>query len=101
MFLNLDYFVTESSGHNSEYNAWFRKRSDLIEKYCTHGTNWNPGRYAFIRDEYLNRVDNWRDDIISWLNEEDVDLERGREYAAYIFNAIIGDNEMFTFNAYR
>ncbi|MCK4515043.1 MAG: alpha-glucosidase/alpha-galactosidase, partial [Spirochaetaceae bacterium] len=38
MFLHLDYYVTESSGHNSEYNAWFRKRPDLIEKYCTHST---------------------------------------------------------------
>ena len=43
MLKHLDYFPTESSGHNSEYNAWFRKRPDLIEKYCTHGTGWNPG----------------------------------------------------------
>ncbi|NLD71282.1 MAG: alpha-glucosidase/alpha-galactosidase, partial [Chloroflexi bacterium] len=35
MFLQLGYYVTESSGHNSEYNWWFRKRPDLIEKYCT------------------------------------------------------------------
>jgi alpha-galactosidase len=35
MFLALGYYVTESSGHNSEYNWWFRKRPDLIEKYCT------------------------------------------------------------------
>jgi len=41
MFLALDYYVTESSGHNSEYNWWFRKRPDLIEKYCTHGTGWS------------------------------------------------------------
>ena len=38
MFRHLGYFPTESSGHNSEYNAWFRKRPDLIEKYCMHGT---------------------------------------------------------------
>ena len=38
MFLKLGYYVTESSGHNSEYNQWFRKRPDLIEKYCTHST---------------------------------------------------------------
>ena len=44
MFLAFDYYVTESSGHNSEYSWWFRKRSDLIEKYCTTGTNWNPGK---------------------------------------------------------
>jgi alpha-galactosidase len=48
MFLALDYYVTESSGHNSEYNWWFRKRPDLIERYCTHGTGWNPGEYAYI-----------------------------------------------------
>ena len=50
MFLKLGYYVTESSGHNSEYNQWFRKRPDLIEKYCTHGTNWNPGLHAFSLD---------------------------------------------------
>ncbi|HEY5467271.1 MAG TPA: alpha-glucosidase/alpha-galactosidase, partial [Clostridia bacterium] len=67
MLLHLDYYVTESSGHNSEYCAWFRKRPDLIEKYCTHGTNWNPGVYAYILDEYLKREDNWRKDIDTWL----------------------------------
>ena len=98
MFLHLDYYVTESSGHNSEYNAWFRKRPDLIEKYCTHGTNWNPGVYAFIRDAYLSRAKNWKKEMTDWLKEKEVDLSRGHEYAAYIFNAIIGDHEMFTFN---
>lgn len=98
MFRHLDYYVTESSGHNSEYNAWFRKREDLIEKYCTDGTGWNPGEYAYIRDEYLEREDNWEEDIKEWLATEEVDLERGQEYAAYIFNAIFGDNQMFEFN---
>jgi len=98
MFRHLDYYVTESSGHNSEYNAWFRKREDLIEKYCTDGTGWNPGEYAYIRDEYLKREDNWEEDIKEWLATEEVDLERGQEYAAYIFNAIFGDNQMFEFN---
>ncbi|HMN29791.1 MAG TPA: alpha-glucosidase/alpha-galactosidase, partial [Caldilineaceae bacterium] len=52
MFLALDHYVTESSGHNSEYNWWFRKRPDLIEKYCTHGTGWNPGEYAYVIKRY-------------------------------------------------
>jgi len=98
MFLHLDYYVTESSGHNSEYNAWFRKRPDLIEKYCTHGTGWNPGEYAYILKEYLKREDTWRDEINKWLDEETVDLKRGNEYAAYIFNAVFGDGTMFEFN---
>ncbi|MFW6007059.1 MAG: alpha-glucosidase/alpha-galactosidase, partial [Halanaerobiales bacterium] len=98
MFLHLDYYVTESSGHNSEYNPWFRKREDLIEKYCTHGTGWNPGEYAYILKEYLKREDNWEDDIQEWLNQDEIDLERGHEYAAYIFNAILGDGTKYEFN---
>ena len=97
MFLALGYYVTESSGHNSEYNAWFRKRPDLIEKYCKPGTGWNPGEYAYILHEYRNREHTWRDEIDKWFKEP-VDLTRGHEYAASIFNAIFGDGEMFKFN---
>jgi len=98
LFLALDYFITESSGHNSEYCAWFRKRPDLIEKYCTHGTGWNPGKYAFVLEEYLKREDTWKADTEAYLNGEIAVKPRGHEYAAYIFNAVFGDHEMFTFN---
>jgi alpha-galactosidase len=98
MFLHLGYYVTESSGHNSEYNWWFRKRPDLIEKYCTHGTGWNPGEYAYILKEYLARETDWKDSIQEWLdNPEPLDLSRGHEYAAYIVNAYRG-GEPFKFN---
>jgi alpha-galactosidase len=98
MFLHLDYFVTESSGHNSEYNAWFRKRPDLIEKYCTHGTGWNPGEYAYILKEYQNAERTWKDEARQWFAvETPIELERGEEYAAYIINALIG-GEPFHFN---
>ncbi|HYW85659.1 MAG TPA: alpha-glucosidase/alpha-galactosidase, partial [Spirochaetia bacterium] len=92
MFLHLDYYVTESSGHNSEYVAWFRKRPDLIEKYCTHGTGWNPGAYGYIVDKYLTREGEWKREIESWLAEPRVDLNRGSEYAASIFNALRGED---------
>ena len=97
MFLALGYYVTESSGHNSEYNPWFRKRPDLIEKYCTHGTGWNPGEYAYILNEYRKREAGWKAEFEKWF-EEPVDLNRGQEYASYIFNAIFGDQTMFKFN---
>ena len=97
MFLHLDYYVTESSGHNSEYNAWFRKRPELIEKYCTHGTGWNPGLYRYCLNEYASRESTWKDDIKKWISEE-VDLKRGREYASSIFNAVFGDGTLFEFN---
>ncbi len=99
MFKHLGYYVTESSGHNSEYNAWFRKRPELIEKYCTHGTNWNPGVYGYIVDAYEKRQHNWRDEAEAWLAKEDaIDLRRGQEYAAYIINAFAGDGTLFEFN---
>jgi len=98
MFIHLDYYPTESSGHNSEYNAWFRKRPDLIEKYCLDGTGWNPGEYAYILKEYTKRDSDWKDSINEWLNKEDIDLTRGNEYAASIFNGVFGDNTMFEFN---
>ena len=97
MYLALGFYPTESSGHNSEYNAWFRKRPDLIEQYCTHGTGWNPGAYAYILNEYRNREATWKGEIENWLKEEP-ELERGEEYAAYIFNALLGDHALFEFN---
>lgn len=98
MFLHLGYYVTESSGHNSEYNWWFRKRPDLIEKYCTYGTGWNPGEHAYILKEYQKREDTWKDEAKTWFAEEmPIDLERGHEYAAYIINALKGGG-IFSFN---
>jgi len=98
MFLHLDYYPTESSGHNSEYNWWFRKRPDLIEKYCTHGTGWNPGVHAYILKEYQNKEDTWRDEAKKWFaSDTPISLERGHEYAAYIINALKG-GEPFEFN---
>lgn len=98
MFRYLGYYSTESSGHNSEYNPWFRKRKDLIKKYCTDGTGWNPGEHAFLLREYLEVENTWENDYKQWLADENKDLSRGEEYASNIFNAIFGDNEYFEFN---
>jgi len=99
MFLHLDRYVTESSGHNSEYNAWFRKRPDLIKRYCSSGTGWNPGAYAYIVKEYQKRAKSWRKEILEWVNDEKpLDLKRGHEYAASILNGLLGDHTPFEFN---
>jgi alpha-galactosidase len=98
MFLHLDFYVTESSGHHSEYNWWFRKRPDLIEKYCTHGTGWNPGEYAYILKEYQKAEATWKEEAKKWFAQEiPISLARGHEYAAYIINALQG-GEIFSFN---
>lgn len=98
MFLHLDYYVTESSGHNSEYNWWFRKRPDLIEKYCTHGTGWNPGHHAMAVKGTERTQHTWIAETERWLaSEEPIDLKRGEEYAASIINAYLG-GEPYEFN---
>lgn len=98
MFLALGYYVTESSGHNSEYNWWFRKRPDLIKKYCTTGTGWNPGEYAYILKEYQRRKGSWRKETREWFAKgAPMPLERGGEYASNIINAILG-GEPYLFN---
>ena len=76
MFLHLGYYVTESSGHNSEYVWWFRKRPDLIEKYCTHGTGWNPGhdRLDMMEQNKADRV----------LGEESHITRRKREFGKFM-----------------
>jgi len=98
LFRNLGYYITESSGHNSEYVPWFRKHPDLIEKYCTHGTNWNPGAYAYILNEYLDAEATWEARFKEMLDKDEVDLNRGEEYASNIFNALFGDGTPFMFN---
>ena len=98
MFRALGYYVTESSGHNSEYNWWFRKRPDLIQKYCTAGTNWNPGHHAYLLKQYQKTEKTWKEDIRQWLKSEvPMSLQRGEEYAASIINAYVGGTP-FVFN---
>lgn len=94
---HLGYYVTESSGHCSEYVPWFRKRQDLIDKYCAPGTGWNPGLHKMGHVEGEERPDTRREEFLSFADDPK-NLERGHEYAAYIFNAMIGDLTPYEFN---
>ena len=97
MYLALDYYVTESSGHGSEYNWWFRKRPDLIEKFCTHGTGWNPARISTSSSATKNvpRPGATKPKSGSPLMRRSLSI--AHEYAAYIMNALEG-GEPFEFN---
>jgi len=81
------YPVTESSGHVSEYNWWFRKNAETIEQYCdSKNADWN-GRPGFIKKLY-NRRD-WREQMEKRVTApEPLKLERGMEYGSRIVNAI-------------
>jgi len=98
MFLHLGHFVTDSSGHNSEYCAWFRKRPELIERYCTHGTGWNPGLYAMGHKLSLEDDPDRTTRRIESELEKSVSLARGEEYASFILNATVGSGDPFVFN---
>jgi alpha-galactosidase len=94
LFLHLGYYVTESTVHNSEYNAWFRKRPDLITRYLPENSTRTTEKIrTWIADSARKR----KTEIEQWLAGP-VDLKRGHEYAASIFNAVFGDGTIFEFN---
>ena len=98
MFKALGYYVTESSGHNSEYNWWFRKRPDLIEKYCTHGKDWNPGVHGYILQEYSEAAETWKKRLEDYAEGRvKIRLGRSEEYASKIVRGLLFD-ETFKFN---
>jgi alpha-galactosidase len=86
VMLHLGAFVTESSGHFSEYVPYFRKRPDLLAKYTRAGYLGESGFYA-------NNWPEWRranDELIASMlrGETPVPTERSHEYASSIVEAI-------------
>jgi alpha-galactosidase len=86
VMLHLGAFVTESSGHFSEYVPYFRKRPDLIKRYTRAGYLGESGFYA-------NNWPRWRrenDDSIEAMlrGDKPVPLARSLEYGADIIEAI-------------
>jgi alpha-galactosidase len=81
----LGAFVSESSGHNSEYTQWFRKRPDLIERYTRAGYNGESGFYANNWPEWRHRADERLHRVIAGTEEHD--LTRGDEYASHLIEA--------------
>ena len=86
MMRHLGAFVTESSGHTSEYTAYLRKRPDLIDKYMRSGYLGESGYYA-------NNWPEWREEHLQELRdimagEQMYELKRGPEYASYIVESM-------------
>jgi alpha-galactosidase len=82
-------FVTESSGHFSEYVPYFRKRPDLLKRYTGAGYLGESGFYA-------NHWPQWRveaDETIraQLAGESEINLGRSDEYASVIVEAMETD----------
>jgi alpha-galactosidase len=86
LMLHLGAFVTESSGHFSEYVPYYRKRKDLLKKYVRAGYLGESGFYA-------NNWPDWReanDERIHKMlrGETEIPTQRSHEYASYIIEAM-------------
>jgi alpha-galactosidase len=96
MLNHLGYFVTEGSGHNSEYSAWFRRTPKMIEKYCPGG-RWNGGS-GFIKTLYGADRENWEADQEKYASDTTpLEFNRSHEYGANIVNAM-ETHDPFRFN---
>ena len=86
VMLHLGAFVTESSGHFSEYVPYFRKRPELVTRFARAGYLGESGYYA-------HNWPSWRQANavrVQAMINGDIPLERCRshEYASYIVEAI-------------
>ena len=88
------YFVTESSGHATEYYPYFRKRPDLLEETVAKFTNPNSGWFDHGRTGgYLRTcqqgLKSYYADIESHLSgQEPVKIRRSHEYGSGIMSSI-------------
>lgn len=88
VMLHLGAFVTESSGHLSEYVPYFRKRPDLVAKYARGGYLGESGFYADCWPDWRRGSDAL---IASMLEGETaIPTQRSLEYASSIIEAIEG-----------
>jgi alpha-galactosidase len=87
------YFVTESSGHASEYAPYFRKsakmvNNDLVPRFTDPVNDWFEfGRTGGYLRHCFNRVQKFQQEYDSILQEE-LTPERTHEYGARIIEAI-------------
>jgi alpha-galactosidase len=85
MMLHFGAFITESSGHLSEYLPYYRKRKDLLDKYTDTGYRGQESFYADNWPTWRQNQDSSRLKQIS--GEEEIKLERTWEYGAWIIEA--------------
>jgi alpha-galactosidase len=85
----LGAFVSESSGHFSEYIPYYRKRDDLIERHCGIGYNGGTGFYANNWPEWRRKNDEHIRKLLS--GEEEIRFETSNEYAAVIIDGMLNN----------
>lgn len=86
VFRHFGYFMTESTGHLSEYLPWFRKNKEALDLYCDEPSfGGESGAYynwcKTIADKYAEH---------NPLDYESTKIEkRSVEYCSYIIEAVV------------
>lgn len=86
VMLHLGAFVTESSGHFSEYVPYFRKRPDLLARYTRPGYRGESGFYAHNWPRWRAEADETVRAQLAGASE--IVLQRSSEYASVIVEAM-------------
>jgi len=87
--LHFGYFVTESSGHFSEYVPYYRKRKALRKQYCRPEYLGGDSFYADKWPGWRKNADKHRARIMA--GKDDLKVGRSHEYASSIIQAIVTD----------
>ena len=93
------YFMTESSGHLSEYVPYYRKRTDLLEKYKGTDAIFGHLQHASYYNYSINVAEKVDRKFETQLSRKKLRYKKipSDEYASYILNAM-ETNEPFVFN---
>ncbi len=94
---HIGYFMTESSGHFSEYVPYYRKRQDIMEQLSGPGFG---GVHAYILDHYRTHWKPHAERAFKQIRGEEPIPFGGRsvEYASNIINSL-ETGELFRLNA--
>lgn len=85
MMLQFGAFITESSGHLSEYVPYYRKRRDLRRRYCRPGYHGGSSFYADNWPRWRQRADDQHRQMLA--GQMPIGWERSWEYASSIIEA--------------
>ncbi len=85
MMLHFGAFITESSGHLSEYLPYYRKRPELIAKYARAGYDGGSSFYADNWPTWRDKQDADRMELVR--GEKPTDWNRSWEYGSWIIEA--------------
>jgi alpha-galactosidase len=86
MMLHFGAFITESSGHLSEYLPYYRTSKALIDRYTDTGYRGEESFYANNWPRWRMEQDQARRDMIA--GNKEIKGERSLEYGAWIIEAI-------------